>query len=483
MGKKILGKLVIFSIVFLFSFGLEDGYAKVLTYKPLDAKIGTIFKGGEGGCVDFVKANRPDLAGISYSYAKNMPAKAAQAGFRVDKTPEVGAVIVLPKVTSKVKNHMEVTGHVGIVQNVERIKNGKYKGEYNLTIIDDNFDKTKTIGKAEYVYNPDTNHIEELNYSKFSGKKDIQTRKKSEEYSDIKFIHENEKVVSAFKQLLGRKPNSDELTKYSRELLKSPTMDFRKEVLLKYAKESSQYQDNLRKNIKRSLEASQKTTQVANEIKKASEERATIEGVSLSIDAAGLPTVIGVIPAVVSALNSAIYAIKLLGYKQTLKDLEDFRSAQQLVTPVKASFTERFEGTFTQIPDYSGATTAHMSVAITDGERKGAGSRPGKFTGSYTARTIAEPGWYPIEHHNTPIAGITATGSAEAIGFKEGPLKGKMTVNWESTAEKITLTSNKVTISTDGSLTAKNLNGSVTNKSLGVKEASFTNGSLNQIPK
>jgi len=173
--------------------------------------------------------------------------------------------------------------------------------------------------------------------------------------------------------------------------------------------------------------------------------------------------------------------IKGVIYSDSAK--QKLASSHQLVTPVKVSFTQTFKGFFTQIPDYPSASTADIFVNITEGTRRGAGSRPGDFTGTYTARAIAEPGWIWVEHHNTPFEGATATGTVEAKGFKEGPLKGSMTVNWESSVEKVVLTSNEVTIETDGSLTANNLNGSVIDKSSGATEGTWKEGRLVQTPK
>jgi len=111
-------KILIFGLLYLICFGLQKGYAQqVRTYESY-GKPGEEFKIGQRQCVDFVKENRLDLAGIPYYSAKNMPDMAEKAGFKVDNTPEVGAVIVLPKITDPKTG--EITGHVGIVQEKKR---------------------------------------------------------------------------------------------------------------------------------------------------------------------------------------------------------------------------------------------------------------------------------------------------------------------------------------------------------------------------
>ena len=79
---KWLGGSVIISLIWLFCFSLQEGYAEgVRTYKPYGT-VGEPFTLRDKQCVDFVKENRPDLAEISYDLAKNMPDIAGKAGFK-----------------------------------------------------------------------------------------------------------------------------------------------------------------------------------------------------------------------------------------------------------------------------------------------------------------------------------------------------------------------------------------------------------------
>jgi hypothetical protein len=152
-----------------------------------------------------VKANRPDLQGVSYGDADNMPAITANTGFKVDAVPEKGAAITFV---------YDNTGHAGIVQEVSSLPGGKYK----LTVMDNNFVASNTIGKADYTYNPATGRIEELNYKAYWGTKDIVTDPAGTNYSGVKFIHENQTVVDAFTQH-NIPPTTDQLDVLSRGLL------------------------------------------------------------------------------------------------------------------------------------------------------------------------------------------------------------------------------------------------------------------------
>ena len=482
-------KILIFGLLYLICFGLQKGYAQqVRTYESY-GKPGEEFKIGQRQCVDFVKENRLDLAGIPYYSAKNMPDMAEKAGFKVDNTPEVGAVIVLPKITDPKTG--EITGHVGIVQE-KKEENGKFK----LTIIDNNFDKTKTIGKAEYLYNPNNNSIEMLDYQKYQGEKKFETIG-NEKYSDIKFIHENKAVNNSFFTRLGREPTRDELIDFSQKVLgeikngknlEAAIDTIEKEIFS--SEEYRQYLAKLRENIEKLKEQSQWAKSLHDKMKKRAEENAERQFI-LNALAVSAPLAGQVVLSAAGVADNVVYIGELLQFKRDLKALapsfdpskQGEKTPHQNVTPISVSFTQTFEGTFTQIPDYFLAPTADVSINITHGTRIGEGSRPGDFTGSYTASGLTEPGWGWLEHHDTPFSGVTATGTVEAKGFKEGDLKGNMTVNWESTIERVVLTSDKVTIKTDGSLTAQNLDGSIYQISTGVKEGTWSEGTLTQAPK
>ena len=186
---KALRRVMIFGLAWCFCFSLEQCRAndKVRTYDPYPGEPGQQFTQGVGECVDYIKANRPDLQGVSYGTADGVSTIAGNAGFKVDTLPEKGAVIGFA---------YENTGHVGVVHEITSLPGGKYK----LTIMDNNFVASNTIGKADYTYNPATGRIEELNYKTYWGTKDIVPDPGGSNYSGVKFIHENETVVDAFTQ-------------------------------------------------------------------------------------------------------------------------------------------------------------------------------------------------------------------------------------------------------------------------------------------
>jgi len=190
---RLLRKPVILGLIWFFCFGLEEGRADVITYdESQSGQAGQSFTQGNGECVDYVKDNRPDVSGVSYGTANNMSTTTGNVGFKVDTSPEVGSVISFAYSDTTHGN----TGHVGIVQQISSLAGGKYL----LTIMDNNFVATSTIGKADYTYNPSTDRLEELNYAKYYGTKNIIPDQGGTNYSSVQFIHENQTVVNAFAQ-------------------------------------------------------------------------------------------------------------------------------------------------------------------------------------------------------------------------------------------------------------------------------------------
>ena len=158
------------------------------------------------------------------------------------------------------------------------------------------------------------------------------------------------------------------------------------------------------------------------------------------------------------------------------------RTSQQLLTPVKISFTTTFNGLFTQAADSPGSLGGNHSGTITDGTRTGAGSRLGTFTsGSFSGRTIAETGFTPATHNNVAFSG-TSVGTATARGFQEGELKGTMTVTVPA-GTQTTTASGDITINTDGSLSMPSYSGPVTvdatGQKVGTLSGSWSQGSTN----
>ena len=211
---KVLRKLMIFGLVGFFCFSLKEGRAddEVRTYEPYPGEPGQQFTQGVGECVDYIKANRPDLQGVSYGDADGMPTIAGNAGFTVDTLPEKGSVISFAYAS---------TGHVGVVQEIRSLPGGKYK----LTIMDNNFVASNTIGKADYTYNPATGKIEELNYKTYWGTKDIVPDPSGSNYSGVKFIHENQTVVDAFTQH-NIPPTAEQLEVLSQGLLQGNSISW-----------------------------------------------------------------------------------------------------------------------------------------------------------------------------------------------------------------------------------------------------------------
>lgn len=157
-------------------------------------------------------------------------------------------------------------------------------------------------------------------------------------------------------------------------------------------------------------------------------------------------------------------------------------TAQELVTPVDVKFTQTFDGLFTQSANSPGSIYGTHSGTLTDGTRvnvKG-DSIPGNFTGSITNGTsVGEPGYTPATHNNSAFSG-TSVGTASAKGFKEGQLKGDMTVTIPAGTQTATV-SGKITIETNGSLSMPSYSGPVTVNATGAKVGTMS-GSWSQGP-
>ena len=154
-------------------------------------------------------------------------------------------------------------------------------------------------------------------------------------------------------------------------------------------------------------------------------------------------------------------------------------TGQEKLTPVDVRFTQTFDGLFTQSADFLGSQTGTHSGTLTDGTRvnvKG-DSVAGDFTGSFSGQSVGEPGYTPATHNNSAFSG-SSVGTASAKGFKEGDLKGTMTVTIPAGTQTTTVTGN-ITIKTDGSLSMPSYSGPTTVNATGVKVGTMS-GSWSQ---
>ena len=154
------------------------------------------------------------------------------------------------------------------------------------------------------------------------------------------------------------------------------------------------------------------------------------------------------------------------------------RNAQQQLTPVKVEFRQEYDLLFTQSADSLGSRYGSHSGTI-DGTRFdiSGDSRAGDFTGSFSGRTVAEPGYTPVTHNNTPSSG-TSVGTVSAKGFKEGDLKGNMTITIPAGTQAVNVSGN-ITISKDGSLSMPSYTGPVTDNATSTKVGTMS-GTWNQ---
>ncbi|MBI5683374.1 MAG: hypothetical protein HZC45_09510 [Deltaproteobacteria bacterium] len=179
-----------------------------------------------------------------------------------------------------------------------------------------------------------------------------------------------------------------------------------------------------------------------------------------------------------------------LGHQITIEKIEtskspsdasklSYRNAQQQLTPTKVEFRQEYDLLFTQSADSLGSRYGSHSGTITDGTRFNISgdSGAGDFTGSFSGRTIAEPGYTPTTHNNTLGSG-TSVGTVSAKGFKEGDLKGNMTITIPAGTQAVNVSGN-ITISKDGSLSMPSYSGPVTDNATNTKVGTMT-GSLSQ---
>ncbi|NCO68085.1 MAG: CHAP domain-containing protein [Nitrospirae bacterium] len=497
---------IFFIIVFcIFVVSLHNSYAQeikhdsiaVVDYKPA-GKDGERFNKGMGQCVDFVKLSRPDLPwDIARDPEKpNEPGKAAnmqsvakEKGFVTNSLPREGSVLVVPEIGTD--------GHVAIVSKVKEIKED---GSYILTIIDanakDEANKNKTtwsyIRERDVTINSDGN-LEDKMFSKKQG--------------NIKFIHEkkdiydskqkeaSEYVTQVYKDL-GKEPTAEEKKKYTEKLLsgvmlpeqfkntigglpepqpkpttakpeaiaKKPTSE---DKSIKILKERVKV---LKEEIKRVQTRIQSNPEAWNRVK---EDFIKI-GITIFnyIMKAQIPTIYiitkGILPQGLQA--SALNTLDASQLSQ--------RNAQQQLTPVKVEFRQEYDLLFTQSADSLGSRYGSHSGTI-DGTRFdiSGDSRAGDFTGSFSGRTVAEPGYTPVTHNNTPSSG-TSVGTVSAKGFKEGDLKGNMTITIPAGTQAVNVSGN-ITISKDGSLSMPSYTGPVTDNATSTKVGTMS-GTWNQ---
>ncbi len=171
---------------------------------------------------------------------------------------------------------------------------------------------------------------------------------------------------------------------------------------------------------------------------------------------------------------------ELFGFKTALAPTLDAsqlaqRTAQDQLTPIKVTFTQTFNGLYTQTPIIPGSQIANFSGTITSGTRVGEGTVPGNFTGSFSGGLTVYPGDLPGTYNNQPF-NAWSVGTVEAIGFKEGPLKGTMSITGILGGDTYKFPSGPVTINTDGSL-SHTLNGVIKENGVGW---GTTNGTLTQ---
>jgi hypothetical protein len=451
---KKIESLMIFSLVcFLISFGGEKSYGEGI-YEALEPIKTVEYRkpGEEGGqCAEFVQWSRPELLG--FGNAKDMPDRAEAEGFVVNGIPRVGAILVI-RSESLAKNGVGY-GHAEFVEEVKPIyKNGKIE-KYELKIRDSNV-KARYDSKGNEI-TKDGIVRERTVYYTPGGKFGYGTFEDPELAKDtgvIGFIHEkkedfDKKVASLIKNISGVEPTKSEIESYADRIRRG-------EILTT-------------EQLKTSLEISNiihlTTANSTTAIVQLSQNQAPQFPKTLLTTALSTPSISPELAKKIS-LDSSQFSE---------------RTAQQLLTPVNVSFTQIFDGLFTQSADYLGSIGGDHSGIFTDGTRIGAGSRPGDFTsGSFSGRTIAEPGYTPATWTNEPFSG-SSVGTATARGFQEGDLKGDMTITVPAGTQTATL-SGKITIKTDGSLDMPSYSGPITDSSIGGQKVGTMSGSGNQGP-
>ncbi len=507
---KIFRLFIVISF-YIFALSLQASYAQevkiptfTVDYKPA-GENGERFNKEYGQCVDFVKQSRSDLFGIgAVGTAANMPNVAKEKGFEVNNLPREGSAIVMPDV--KIIKTGEITGHVGIVTNVKETNDGIY----TLTIRDANakndikYDKNDKIIQGSSV-------IERTVTYDMKEKKVIDGILK--EQSNIMFIHEKKDVYNVkqeeasqyatqiFKNLLGREPNDKEKKGYSEKLITGIISPQQLQSDIKKSPEYQQRINELRKEIvetnKPSLkdkikdkteQVKEKAKEKIEQIKESIKEKVNQLKAAIKEKAASSAS-INVIPKTILPI-AKIDAVKIIEMPKTLpmnlpqgniSDSSKLRetTGQEKLTPVKIEFTQTYDGLFTQSADSLGSRYGSHSGTLTDGTRVNVigDSRAGDFTGSFSGRTVAEPGYTPATHNNSPFSG-SSVGKVSAIGFKEGDLKGTMTVTVPAGTQTVNVTGN-ITIKTDGSLSMPSYSGPVTTNDTGAKVGTMS-GSWSQ---
>lgn len=507
-------------------------------YKPA-GEPDTRFNKGMGQCVDFVKQSRSDLpwdiARLPEKLkepgkATYMPSVAKEKGFVVNNIPREGAVLVMPDV--KIIKTGEITGHVAIVTKVEESQGGFY----TLTIRDANAKNDIKYDKADKIVQGSTIMERTVTYDA-KEKKIVDGILK--EQSNIVFIHEkkniyndkqkaaSEYVTQIFKDL-GKEPSAEEKRKYAEKLFSGsvPPEQFKNAVKVTElpakqatAKIEDKHKAGTEDKGKEKLgEAKEKTTSstaaaskntpsaedesikilkervkiLKEEIKKAQgkiqskteawnkvKEDFIKIGITIFnyIMKAKIPTGIyipeGFFPSELQAsVLNTLDKDNLTGRNQI--------AGQDKLNPTKVEFTQTFDGLFTQSADSPGSRNGTHSGTLTDGTRVNVigDSRPGDFTGSITnGKSVGEPGYTPATHNNSAFSG-SSVGVISAKGFKEGDLKGSMTVTIPAGTQTATVTGN-ITIKTDGSLSMPSYSGPVTVNATGEKVGTMS-GSWSQ---
>ena len=470
-------KFIVIVFFYIFAVPLQAGHAIevnapsfTVDYKPA-GEPGERFSKGYGQCVDFAKQSRSDLADMGkVGTAANMPNVASEKGFEVNNLPREGAALVMPDV--KIIKTGEITGHVAIVTKVEETKDGLY----TLTIRDANAKNDIKYDKNDKIIQGSTVIERTVTYDT-KEKKIVDGILK--EQSNIVFIHEkkdvynikqkeaSEYVTQVFKDL-GKDPSAEEKRKYAEKLFSGTVSSDQIKTTIN-SSPAPQPKPPIAKSGTTSTTASlqeqikEKVEQVKEKVKEIATKQiiSTVAKEILQVSSKAGSFAVGTVVGVAWPPNTA----------HAPSDTSKIRegTAQDQLTPVNISFTQTYDGLFTQAADSLGSRYGSHSGSLTDGTRVNVigDSRPGDFTGSFSGRTITEPGYTPATHNNSAFSG-ESVGRVSAKGFKEGDLKGTMTVTIPAGTQTVTVTGD-IKIKTDGSLSMPNYSGPVTDNATGNK--------------